>query len=459
MTKPVCCLHFLAVFTAGIILGTHSHAQELKSGAVVWSDEFNGDSLDTAIWVHDVGGHGWGNGQLEFNTDRPENSYTKDGCLVIEARREPFEGNAFTSARLHTKDRFAFRYGTLEARIAFPDTADGVWPAFWMLGANFPGTSWPKCGELDIVEIGHKDAIKSGTQHRTINSALHFAGDDEEKESLVEWFDAPTDLHDSFHNYRVEWTPESLTFSLDGKPFASWKITEEKYSEYHKPFFPLLNVAVGSWDHSYVALDTPGEITAEFPAKMRVDWIRLTANEHTSVHRPAGPLGVFTEKRNVEKAIEFAPASTPQDELGERATVYLWNNLVEASAKPSEGNECWSFKASAGEWFGFGVYLGEVRDLSSYDKGHLHFRIKTKSNVAMKVGVESSFGGESWVPLGDENAKVGFPRDGKWHEVRIPMAQFDAADFEEIQQVFMLAADPFTAPTELSIDDVWWSAN
>lgn len=443
---------------AGWLAQTTLSAQDIVPGEVVWSDEFNGDSIDKSTWVHDIGGHGWGNGQLEFNTDRDENSYTEDGCLVIEARREKFQGNAFTSARMHTKDRFAFRYGTLEARINFPDTANGVWPAFWMLGKNFPGTPWPKCGELDIVEIGHKDAFASGKQHRTINCALHFAGEDEEKESLVKWFESPVDLHDSFHLYRVDWTPKSLTFSLDGQVFGSWDITGEKYSEYHKPFFPLLNVAVGSWDHSYVALDTPEEITAAFPAKMRVDWIRLTANEHTSVHVPAKPLGVFTESDSITQSIEFASAATPQDELGKRGTVYLWNNLTEKSGKPAEGKECWSFKANGGDWFGMGVYLGETRDLSAYVSGSLHFRIKADSEAKMKVGIESSFGGESWVMLGDEKAEYGFPRDGEWHDVRVPMSEFEAADFEEIQQLFMIAADPFGEATELSIDDVWWSA-
>lgn len=431
-------------------------AQELKPGEVVWADEFNGDSIDTSTWVHDIGGHGWGNGQLEFNTNRAENSYTKDGCLVIEARREKYEGNAFTSARLHTKDRFAFRYGTLEARIEMPDTSDGIWPAFWMLGKSFPETPWPKCGELDIVEIGHKDAIAAGTQHRTINCALHFSDEDEEKESLVKWFQSPVDLHKSFHLYRVDWTPQSLTFFLDGKKFGSWDITGKEFSEYHEPFFPLLNVAVGSWDHSYVALDTPEEITAKFPAQMRVDWIRLTANQHTSVHRPAGPIGVFTETRRVKKSIEFAEATTPQNELGSLAALYLWNNLTEFRDKPAEGDACWSFKAGGGEWFGFGVYVGETQNLSAYENGVLHFRIKTKSPVAMKVGIESAFGGESWVPLGDESDDFGFARDGKWHEVRIPMSNFDAADFEEIQQLFMLAADPFASSTALSVDDVWW---
>jgi len=169
--------------------------QEPPSKKVVWSEEFNGDEIDRNTWTYDVGGHGFGNGQLEFNTDRRENSYLRDGSLVIEARRETYQGNAFTSARMLTRGRFAFQYGELEARIKVPDTADGIWPAFWMLGNNFPGVVWPKCGEVDILEIGGKDGIAKGLQQRQINCALHFAGVDEKKTSLVKWFDAPADLH------------------------------------------------------------------------------------------------------------------------------------------------------------------------------------------------------------------------------------------------------------------------
>lgn len=96
---------------------------------VVWSDEFNGGSIDSAMWTYDVGGKGFGNGQLEYDTARRENSYIENGSLVIEARREDYFGNSFTSARMLTQGRFAFKYGSLEARIKVPDTADGLWPA------------------------------------------------------------------------------------------------------------------------------------------------------------------------------------------------------------------------------------------------------------------------------------------------------------------------------------------
>ena len=145
------------------------------SAGVVWSDEFNGTVIDSGTWTYDVGGGGFGNGQFEYDTARHENSYITNGNLVIEARRENYLGNSFTSARMLTQGRFAFKYGTLEARIKLPNTANGLWPAFWMMGNNSGGIAWPGCGELDIVEMGSKAGIEQGLQQQKINCALHFS--------------------------------------------------------------------------------------------------------------------------------------------------------------------------------------------------------------------------------------------------------------------------------------------
>ena len=122
LTRPVeASILGLIVFSATLGCGP-------ASAGIVWSDEFNGDVIDAATWVYDVGGGGFGNGQFEYNTARHENSYVTNGNLVIEARRENYFGNLFTSARMLTQGRFAFKYGTLEARIKLPNTANGLWP-------------------------------------------------------------------------------------------------------------------------------------------------------------------------------------------------------------------------------------------------------------------------------------------------------------------------------------------
>ncbi|MAR09259.1 MAG: hypothetical protein CL681_04710 [Blastopirellula sp.] len=438
--------------------GPHAHAQQ-----IVWSDEFNGPEIDRRIWTYDVGGHGFGNGQLEYNTARRENSYIQDGHLVLEARREAYQGKAFTSARMLTLGRFAFQYGTLEARIKVPDTANGVWPAFWMLGNNFPAIEWPKSGETDILEIGGKDGIAQGLQQRRINCALHFAGPNGNKISRVSWFNAPTDLHRDFHVYRLSWTPQRMQFFLDDQEYGSWDITAAHFSEFHQPQFLLCNLAVGSWTTSYTGLDQPDKITAKFPSRMYVDWIRLKSNPHTKIFlgdrlQQQGALGVYTESPTVKQSIAFTEPNTPNFDYGEKAALLTWNNMQPASTTvPAfEGQQCWSYDIQAGDWFGMGVLLPNYRNMQQYSDGFLHFAIRSKSPARMRVGIKSSHGGEFWLPLGDEQSEFGFARDGKWHAVKIPLNRYANTDFQTIHQLFMLSGDAPTQSSTVSIDNVWW---
>lgn len=430
---------------------------------IVWSDEFEGPEIDRQTWTHDVGGHGFGNGQLEYNTARRENSYIKDGHLVLEARREKYQGKSFTSARMLTQGRFAFQYGTLEARIKVPNTANGVWPAFWMLGNNFPAIQWPQSGEADILEIGGKEGIAQGLQRRRINCALHFSGPNGDKVSRVSWFNAPADLNQEFHVYRLSWTPQRMQFFLDGKEYGSWDITAPHLSEFHQPHFPIFNLAVGSWTSSYTAIDQPEKVTAAFPSRMYVDWIRLKANAHTQVFlgnavQERGPFGVFTEAPAAKTSLTFADATAPEFAYSRQAAVLTWNNMQPAStsATASEGKTCWSYDIAAGDWFGMGVLLANHRNMQQYSDGFLHFDIQSTSKTPMKVGIKSSQGGEFWLPLGDENDEFGFARDGKWHAVKVPLNRYANTDFLTIHQMFMLAGDAPTKACTVSLDNIWW---
>jgi beta-glucanase (GH16 family) len=429
---------------------------------VVWSDEFNGDSIDSATWTYDVGGKGFGNGQLEYDTARRENSYIENGNLVIEARREDYLGNSFTSARMLTQGRFAFKYGSLEARIKVPDTADGLWPAFWMLGNNFPAIDWPKSGEVDILEIGGKAGIAQGLQRRKINCAMHFSDTGGQKGIHDAWLDAPVDLNLDYHLYKISWTPGYMKFYLDGVEYGSWDITPDHLREFHQPFFLILNIAVGGWNHSYTGISSPGAVTASFPAKMYVDWIRLSGNPHTKLYlgkdiAEAGNFGIYTEKTPVNKSLTFQDGSGQDFNYGNAAALYTWNNMTEAKPPtPSEGAECWSFDIAAGNWFGMGVFLPNHRNMKNYSDGYLHFDIKTTSTAAMRVGIKSSRGGEFFLPLLDEKAEFGFARDGKWHKVSIPLNRFTNIDFHTVHQMFMFAGDPPSSALNVSIDNVWW---
>jgi len=435
------------------------------SAQVVWSDEFDGTVIDAATWTYDVGGWGFGNGQFEYDTARRENSYLTNGNLVIEARREVYFDNEFTSARMMTQGRFAFRYGSLEARIKLPNTANGLWPAFWMLGNNFPGIAWPGCGEVDIVEMGSKAGIDEGLQQRKINCALHFSDAGEAYANAVAWLDAAVDLTLDYHLYKVSWTPTNMDFYLDGTAFASWDITAAHLTEFHQPMFPILNLAIGGWDPSYTGVYSPGAVTATFPARVYVDWIRLTANEYTELYLGAdleetGNFGVYTETEPVNNFLTYEDGTDPAFAYGTAAALYPWNNMTATTPPPaSEGSECWSFDIAGGDWFGMGVFLPNFRNMHNYSDGTLHFDISTTSSTEMKVGIKSSRGGEFWLPLGDETAEFGFIRDGAWHTVSVPLNRYANTDFRTVHQMFMIAGDPPAAALNLSIDNVWWEPN
>ncbi len=432
------------------------------SAAIVWSDEFNGEVIDSSTWTYDVSGGGFGNCQFEYDTARHENSYITNGNLVIEARRENYFGNSFTSARMLTQGRFAFKYGTLEARIKLPNTANGLWPAFWMMGNNAGGIAWPGCGELDIVEMGSKAGIDQGLQQRKMNCALHYSDATGSHGMFDSWTNAPVDLSLDYHRYKMSWTPTNITFYLDDVPYGSWDITADYLSEFHQPFFPILNIAIGGYNPSYTGVYSSDAVTATFPARMYVDWIRLYDNPYTELYigdafAETGNFGVYTETTPVNHSLSYQTGSEPGFEYGTNAALYIWNNMTPATPPaPSEGIQCWSFDIAGGAWFGMGVLVPNFRNLKNYSDGFLHFDLKTTGTASLKVGIKSSRGGEFWLPLGvDQASEFGFARDGQWHTLRIPLNRFANIDFRTLHQVFMIAGDPAPA-MNLSIDNVWW---
>lgn len=136
-----------------------------KDWNLVWSDEFNGSTIDASKWNFEVNGNGGGNNELQYYTDRAENAHLAGGHLVITAIKEKYENRNFTSARLTTKGKFSFKYGRAEARIKFPK-GKGFWPAFWMMPEEAVYGGWARSGEIDIAEVvGDKPTIIHGTLH------------------------------------------------------------------------------------------------------------------------------------------------------------------------------------------------------------------------------------------------------------------------------------------------------
>ena len=258
-------------------------------GQVLWSDEFDSGSVpDSTIWSYDLGATGWGNQELQEYTDNPENAHIEDGNLIISALQKVVGSSpvGFTSARLKTEDKLMFKYGTIEARIKVPDIKDGLWPAFWTLGSDFSQVGWPDCGELDIMEMGWKDAVSDGNARRWVSTTAHWEYQGSYanygrvyNSSLIE----QSDLNDDYHIFSMNWTPDTLTTYLDGREIWTMNINLQNCvdcEELHQPHFIILNLAVGG---TFTGLLTMGEITAPVPADMMIDYIRIYDNGFTEL--------------------------------------------------------------------------------------------------------------------------------------------------------------------------------
>ena len=235
----------------------------------LWSDEFDGSAIDTSKWTFEIGtgSSGWGNNEKEYYTGRKENAYVQDGILHIRANKEDYEGSGYTSARMITKGKFTFTYGTVEARIALP-VGKGIWPAFWMLGENIDKVSWPACGEIDIIESINDESIVYGTHHWQYDGLHASYGN-----NTSDFHGAKKELDiTQFHTYKLTWDEKLIAMYVDDFKYHEMSIEDNAggTEAFHKPFFLLLNVAVGgNW---------PGfEIDdSQFPNEMLVDYIRIS---------------------------------------------------------------------------------------------------------------------------------------------------------------------------------------
>jgi beta-glucanase (GH16 family) len=272
----------LAALILVFVLPANSHPPPSESAAsksgwvLTWSDEFDGppDSApDPGKWVVESGGDGWGNNELEYYTARSQNVRQENGYLVIEAIKEKFTGpdgiqHGYTSARLKTQGRFAQKYGRFEARIK-PPFGRGMWPAFWLLGDDFPTAAWPACGEIDIMET-------VGSQPSTIRASMHGPGYSGEN-SLTGSFTFPNlRVGDDFHIFAAEWEPQVVRFYVDGRLYETRTpadLPPGKRWVFDHPFFVILNLAVGG------SLPGNPEDSTVFPQRLLVDYVRVYSRQ------------------------------------------------------------------------------------------------------------------------------------------------------------------------------------
>jgi len=225
---------------------------------LVWSDEFKGKSIDTRKWTFDIGNNGWGNNELQYYTNRPQNAHVNNGHLIIQAKKENHGGSHYTSARMKTQGKFSVNYGKFEMRAKLPH-GQGIWPAFWLLGDDITRVGWPACGEIDIMEYIGKDPSH-------VHGSTHGVGFDTSHS-----FHHPQGFHNGFHTYSANWQPNRIEFAVDGKVYkvVTPADTHGKWPFNSKKMFIILNLAVGGkW---------PGnpDGSTHFPQQFVIDYVRV----------------------------------------------------------------------------------------------------------------------------------------------------------------------------------------
>lgn len=239
---------------------------------LVWSDEFDYTGIpDSTRWNVDIGDGcpslcGWGNEELEYYTNRPQNVKVENGSLIIEARKEDYSGRAYTSAKLLTRGKADWKYGHIEVRAKLPK-GRGVWPAIWMLSSQKKYGGWPASGEIDIMEhVGYDPAFVYGSVHT--ESYNHVDG----TQRTAGFMEMENPFADNFHIYAIDWTEEYIEFFTDDIPFMRFENEHNSYKEwpFDQNFYLILNIAVGGTWGGAEGIDD-----SIWPQRMEVDYVRV----------------------------------------------------------------------------------------------------------------------------------------------------------------------------------------
>ena len=458
-------------------------------GELLWEDNF--DDLNLETWTVDEGDGcdegicGWGNSELQWYDE--SNAYIADvpgeegnHALVLEAIAEDSNDYAFTSGKVKSNDKISVQYGMIEVRIQVPDVGIGLWPAAWMLGATTQ--SWPSSGEIDMMEMGHSESGRenAGFYGADINSyvgsnLIYYSTDACNDENTTcaasaAWetdnaYLSETELTNRFLIYRTYWTDTEIYFTIEDNGVETEMFDEhftitDTSDEFQAPFYFLLNLAVGG---NFTDASTNDEVTAEMPAKMYIDYVRIYELDGqgevfigNQTVAETGTFGVFTDSTETDNKLE----------AGDSSDIYVWNTdtVSDGTIEALEGDNviAWSYSGS-NEWFGGGINSRQVRDMSNFaDSGEVSFSIKIPADVSFKVGIEDSYTNQNWVEFPANTTTYGLVRDGDWATATIPVEDLRGTlvALQSLEGLFYIASLDSDLPTdafEMAIDDVIWS--
>jgi beta-glucanase (GH16 family) len=327
-------IHYCMVLC--ILLTTINAVSQTNITQLVWSDEFNYTGApDTNKWGYDIGGNGWGNQELQYYTDRPENIIVQDGKMIITALIEDYEGKSYTSARLTTRTKGDWLYGRIEVMAKLP-AGRGTWPAIWMLPTDWEYGGWPASGEIDIMEhVGYD----MGTVHATVHTETYNGAIGTQKGDDI----YIPDVHTTFHLYVMEWSEDTIHFYADSVRYFSFPNYHTGYEEwpFDKQFHLMLNIAIGGTWGGQQGVDN-----TIFPQTLEIDYVRVYRMfQKQTIH---GPDEVYAMQEDITYTInEFEGAS------------YTWSF--------PEGVTIISGQGSASVTVNWGDNPGIISVLQSYD--------------------------------------------------------------------------------------------
>lgn len=378
---------------------------------LVWSDEFDGNALDTSVWSYEIGNGdwGWGNGEVQYYTNRTDNVKVSDGNLQIIAKRENYGGQKFTSGRILTKGKKAFLYGKMEARIKVENgNQSGVWPAYWMMGNNMTnGVGWPNCGEIDIMEHANDRNYVGGCLHWNYEGI----GGKWDKHASYGSGDANQDYHfkdnvnngiNGWHTYGLIWDKDHMEWQVDGVTYFEQEITNNNAYCFQKEQFFLFNLAIGGTGSGFTGGQTA---SADFKTTtMYVDYLRVYQKEEVPTTKYDGPTVVVTDDAVESYTGNWEPWVSGVDSSWLPAEATVTSN---GAAKDGFTVAATNFGRTGGDsvW----TIQGQLLNMKYYAGATYTYKCTIESDVDKKVYVKVTNEGDENLAGGYIDVKAGVP--------------------------------------------------